>query len=208
MTEDRPRPQYGEYATPEQQASAMGLPEPSSSPRGVPDSAPSSSPPTPPVADGARPSSARRLDGAAEATPAQRATARRATARTAASLRWDRVFTYALLGLATYSLLTSIPQYLDFGTAVNDIYAQLGAGTFNRPDLMSKVGIGFGVVQTILYVFTVLFALRALRARKLAFYIPLIGGMLFLVITAVVLGVVLSSDPGFLEHIRKQNSGF
>jgi hypothetical protein len=44
MTEKRPRPQYGEYATPQAQAEAMGLPSPAHAVPTVPQSAPDALP--------------------------------------------------------------------------------------------------------------------------------------------------------------------
>nr|WP_262927701.1 DUF6264 family protein [Microbacterium sp. NIBRBAC000506063] len=83
MSDTRPRPQFGEYATPEQQRAAMGLPPETVAP------APALAPE--PVAPS---------DGAASAPPKPRR-------------RWDRFLTFALLAYGLITVISAGISYMN-----------------------------------------------------------------------------------------------
>lgn len=169
MTDERPRPQYGEYATPEQQASAAGLPY------------------QPPAPDAAA-----RVNAAppASETPVSPTPVKPA-------YPGDRLGTLFLLGIGVFTLLQSLPEYLSYSTALNAIDKQIGIGAFPLVALADKVGIGLLVVHVLLFLLTVWWALRTLARGKRAFYIPLVGFAVFAVIYSVVIAVLIHADPTF-----------
>ena len=100
MTDSRPRPQYGEYATPEEQAKAIGSPAPTAPDRTAPDSsAPeSTAPASPPVAmsvSASFPAPETRGAEDAVADPVRRLRRSR-----------DIVFTVTLLGIGDHTTFT------------------------------------------------------------------------------------------------------
>ena len=170
MNDERPRPQYGEYATPEQQASAAGLPY---------------QPPAPDAAarvNAAPPASQAPVSPADPAKPAYPG---------------DRLGTLFLLGIGVFTLLQSLPQYLSYSTALNAIDKQIGIGAFPLVALADKVGIGLLVAHVLIFLVTVWWALRTLAHGKRAFYIPLVGFAAFAVIYTVVITLLIHADPTF-----------
>jgi hypothetical protein len=170
MSDERPRPQYGEYATPEQQASAAGLPY---------------QPPAPDAAarvNVAPPSSETPVSPAVQARSAYPG---------------DRLGTLFLLGIGVFTLLQSLPEYLSYSTALNSINKQLGIGAFPLVSLADKVGIALLVVHVVIFLLTVWWALRTLARGKRAFYIPLVGFAVFAVIYSVVITLLIHADPTF-----------
>jgi hypothetical protein len=228
MTDPRPRPQYGEYATPEEQAKAMGIVAPSPTDAG---SAPSDSPtPIVPAVDGAQkppaygesapagsapfvPPSA---PGTEVAAPARFSSstavpttaplnssgpAASAVHTTAPRRRWDVILTAVLLGMGAVSVVSSIPQYADFGATMQAGISQLGYGDYTAVALANTIGIAINVTQIVLYLITAFIAIRVVQRGKIGFYIPLIGAFVSGVVTVVLLVVAITGDPALLTQI-------
>jgi uncharacterized membrane protein len=174
MSEQRERPQYGEYASVDEQVAAGGYkvePEPVA-----------------PVAPLAPPLATTRVVGA---PPTQRP--------------WDLALTVALLVFGAYSVVSSIPGLLDFAATVNQIYALSGYGDYTETDLANGIGIGILVSQSVLFVATVAVTMMRLRARKVAFFVPLIGGVIAAVVIFVLMLIVIISDPAFTATLNSQS---
>jgi len=175
MSEQRERPQYGEYASVDEQVAAGGYavePEPV---------APVAQPLAPPLAT-------TRIAGA---PPAQRP--------------WDLALTVAFLVFGAYSVVSSIPGLLDFGTTINQIYALSGYGDYTEIALADGIGIGILVSQSVLFIVTVVITALRLRARKLAFFVPLIGGAVAGIVIFALMLVAITSDPAFAAMLSTQS---
>ncbi len=170
----RPRPQYGEYASPEQQAAAAGLPyRPhvgAAPPHGqVP------APLAPPPAVGG-------------------------VAATAPNRRWDFVLSSLLLGYGLFNVVLGISQYSDLaGLITSQLYAPQGIGTYAASPLTARLGVVIIVGQVILYLITALLTVLRLRAGRIAFWIPLSGGALAGILTAACLLALILPDPAYRE---------
>jgi len=178
MSEQRARPQYGEYASPDEQVAAGGYavePEPVA-------------PAAAPAGALAPPLATTRVVGA---PPAQRP--------------WDLALTVALLAFGAYSVVSSIAGLLDFGTTINQIYALSGYGDYSETDLADAIGIGILVSQSVLFVATVAVTVQRLRARKIAFFVPLIGGAVAGIVIFVLMLVAIVSDPAFAATLNSQS---
>jgi Family of unknown function (DUF6264) len=152
MTDDRPRPQYGEYATPEQQAAAMGklyVPPPAAETRVIVPGAPG-----PGVADEQGEPTSLRLGGNLI----------------------DRFVTIFQLGIGLVLLLSS--DYFHFGENANTDMAELGL-TQKIPLAIDQYGWALLAANIILLLATFVWAFATLRRGKLAFYIPAVGYLAF-----------------------------
>jgi hypothetical protein len=175
---DRPRPQYGEYASVDEQIAAGGVPveaEPVVTPAAVA------------RAPLAPPDPVTRVDGA---PPVSRT--------------WDVVLTLTLLVLGAYSILTSIAGLLDFSTVLVELYAAAGYGAYTSIALADGIGVGILVSHSIVYVVTVAVALSRLRARRLAFFVPISGAVLAGVFYFVLVLVAMTSDPALAAWVSEQ----
>jgi Family of unknown function (DUF6264) len=189
MSEERPRPQYGEYATPEQQAHAMGK-------RPIPPLR--HQPEMPPPPDPAK----RVVDSTQVPDPTQVPDSTRGdleptsgigSARRVVGHPVDRIFTIVLLGLGLFQLLDSIQGYLDFRVALNQLATQFGL-TFAAPAAATQAGYWILASNVVLLVLTAVVAIRAVRRSRIAFYIPLIG---YVVFEIVMVTIVMTSVPSF-----------
>lgn len=183
MTDSRPRPQYGEYASPEVQRAHIREPHP------TPDEAS-------PEADArATGSDSAGLPGA----PVKKST----VAGTASGARrWDVVLTWVLLALGTFSVLTSIPGFLNLAETLEAAYQQVGIGHFASSPLASALGVTAVVIQVVLLVAAFALSTRTLRAGKVAFWIPLVAGVVSIVAVTICMTVALVNDPAFIQYTQ------
>ncbi|MHA6669069.1 DUF6264 family protein [Homoserinimonas sp. A447] len=184
----RPRAQYGEYATPEEQQRARGLPEPSSEavqPRPAEAAAPAPAPVWDSDSRGAEPAARPAATGSAHPV--------------------DRVVTLVLLAVGLFLVLNSIPGYLAMPEAMQTVYDQLGAGTYPAADVAASLGITALVVQVVIWVATAASAWFAMKRGRLAWWIALLGGVLAFIAMMVIVSVALFADPGFIDNVSSEN---
>lgn len=187
MSEDRPKPRYGEYATPEEQAEAIRerLGTDPSAQADTGDGSNASSPLSPASPVGA-PSAASRP------TPAPAANA------------IDRFITLFLLGMGVVSLLQGIGGYLNLGALIDAGYASFGAalratdiGHYTTTGLTGALGWVLTIVHTVALTLAVYYSLRRLRARRISWWIPVIAAVVVFLATMIVMFVLLTLDPAF-----------
>jgi hypothetical protein len=178
---ERPRPQYGEYASPEQQAKAMGAKNPP--PLSVPPVASrvtgalAPSPPPPPYGQN--------LPRAATVT---------------APRRWDLMLSAVLLAYGLYGVVSGMFQFADLGALINRVYQVQGIGQFTTTPLATALGVVINVSDVVLFVATALITFALLRRGRIAFYVPLIGGVIAGLIAVVCILVLVFGDPAYINH--------
>lgn len=175
----RPRPQYGEYASPEQQAKAMGV----------------TSPPPPNVPALARPT------GALAPPPPPYGQNLPRAATVATPRRWDLMLSAVLLAYGLYSVVSGMFQFADLGALINRVYQMQGIGQFTTTQLATTLGIVINTSDVVLFVATALITFALLRRGKVAFYVPLIGGAIAGIIALVCILVLMFGDPAYLNHV-------
>jgi hypothetical protein len=189
MTDERPRPQYGEYATPEEQVKAGGAS--GAAHVGKTGIEPSAQSGLTPSVFSPRGFTAGGPAGAAGAPLVRRP--------------WDLSITVFLLALNAYLVLTSIPDWLNLGVTLATGYTQLGYGDYTSTELANSVGLGIVAVQVALLISVLYFAIKRLRAQRRAFPITLGLGLLAVVLTMVLLMVAMTSDPALAAYIATQS---
>jgi hypothetical protein len=174
MTDDRPRPQYGEYATPEQQAKAMGQVHRAPSEPSIP-------PPPDPSSRVAAPIPASVRSG----------------------FSGDRFATIFLLGIGFFAFLTSISGDLNLAAQINQTSATIGGGNYSDPGFANRMGILLLVVNAVTLLGTAIWALRWMARGRRAFYIPIVGFLVFSILAVIIVGIVFSADPSIMSDIEK-----
>ena len=178
MTEQRPRPQYGEYASTEERLAAGGLPLEDAPPR----------PET-------------RIDPTAVTAPAPDP----AIAGPAA-YPWDRALTVALLAFGAISVIRAAPGLLDFSSTLREVYETADLGVqYSNDALADGIGIAVFASQVVLYALTLLLSMRRLRTGRRAFVVPLIGGVVAGIITLVLMIAAMVGDPAFTTLMNSPN---
>ncbi|MBZ4485846.1 DUF6264 family protein [Microbacterium sp. cx-55] len=178
---ERPRPAYGEYATPEEQAARIRRPEVTTALENGQSPAVAPAAPRPPV------------------TPAAPTTSGPAAPGAPAARRprfFDRIFTFALLGYGLFSVLGAIPAAADYSQ-----FASTFLGVFGVDEALSDPagargwGLAAALVLGIGWLGTFALTWINLRAARISFWIPLVGGFVVNMISAVLLIAPLAADP-------------
>lgn len=206
MSDDKPtpEPQYGVYATPEEQRRRMGLP-PESAPVPIPVEGQSGTQPRQP-ADGApgRAPIERSSSGPGSEAPGRSATA----PGLSPAFNWNRAFTFLFLGVGLYTVLTSVPGMLGLHSTLVTVSEQLGiedgGGLVNSPALQA-FGFAAAAVYIIGWVLALWLSLRSLRAGRLSWWIPVVIGLLVTVVgMALTMGALLS-QPEFMNSLMQSS---
>lgn len=173
--ESRPRPQYGEYATPEEQRAHILQPAP------VPPPVDPAGGPSPYVAH--------------PPTPRPTTTAARPS-RTA-----DRVITLALLAYGLVTVITAVPQLLDF-TGFAETWMEMAGveETFTNTAQGEQFGTIAAVVFGAGWVLTALLSWRSLARGRLTWWVPLVGAIATFLAVSALLTVPLLGDPAISSH--------
>jgi hypothetical protein len=177
---DRPRPQYGEYATPEEQAARIRQPMPAPQPVAHPA----------PEAPGPR-------------SPLTAAPGGSRTPLTAGRIL-DRAVAVALLAYGLLSLVSAIPATLDPAPLLEMMGldpGELGVTT------TGGWGVAAALVLVVGWIVTALATVLAHRRGWIVFWIPLVGGFVFNAISGILVSVALLADPAVVDAVLRQSGG-
>jgi len=180
--ERRPRPQYGEYATPQEQAKIIADSLPPVSPLLVPSTV------SVPVA------------------PARAATAPTKTVPSATGRRprrWDLILTALLLGYAAVNVLAQLVMRDTLATIATQFYLTQGIGDYIPNALTASLGTTLNIVTLALFVITVLVTVWMLRRGRVAFWVPIAGGVVATIAALVFVVILLQTDPAFTAYLGK-----
>jgi hypothetical protein len=171
----RPRPQYGEYATPEEQRARIKQPDTTRLLETGQD---------PDALKGAVPADSSSLLAPPAAGPMRRG-------RFA-----DRVATIALLVYGLVNVVTGIPAMIDYESYVTTVLSLLGIdGQLADPAAGRPWGIAAALVLAIGWLLTAWISWRRLAKDRVTWWIPLVAGIVFTFISGVLLMVPIASDP-------------
>lgn len=178
-----PRPQYGEYATPEEQRARIQQPAPSAAPA---PSLAAASVPSPirtnplarPAKAPARPQGGARAQGEARPHPV------------------DRIVTFALLAYGLINVVSSIPAMVDYGAYTQAVFQLLGVDAkLADPAAGRPWGFAAAAVLAVGWLITALVSWWNIRRGRVTWWIPLVGGIVFTFIAGTLMLIPLMSDP-------------
>ena len=165
---ERTRPEFGEYATPEEQRASIKATIPAGGGAAASD---------PPVAQSPRdrdgiPAWRDRDDaGASPHDDAPAPMPALSRSRTA-----DRVATFALLGMGLYSTVNGLFAFGDFGTGLENGFRVTLGSDYVAPGWAQPVGLVLGAVFVILWAAALLVSMHRLRTGRITFWVPLAAG--------------------------------
>ncbi|MET0734806.1 MAG: DUF6264 family protein [Microbacterium sp.] len=186
----RPRPAYGEYATPEQQRARIQQPDVAHSlDHGV--AAPTAAPAPVP---------------APQPAPAPRYGGDLPGATRPAGPRPDRIITAILLGAGAVNVFLSVQGFLNLADAFARTMETMGIpGEFTNTAAAQTWGAIAAVVLIAGYLLTALAAWRRIRAGRISWWIPLVGAAISYALVLACLSVPLAGDPAFQEYVRSMS---
>lgn len=183
--QERRRPRYGEYATPEEQRAAIKAPL--SHNEGVPLSR---EPRRAAVPSASGPAAPRPL-----ATPGSKPQPA-AQARTL-----DRMVSIMLLAFGLINVLSVLPGFLGLGSVLNSAFQQYGLGHYTPTTLTSVIGIVLVAVYGGGWIATAAATVLSLRAGRTSFWIPLAAGVVAGIIAMVCFVILFVNDPAFVQYV-------
>lgn len=192
--DSRPRPQYGEYATPEEQAARIRQPDATDA-----------------LSAGQAlesPAAAPRWGGTTAAQAAPRTTAQ---ATPAPQGRWrlaDRVLTVGLLAYGLVNIVFRVPTLFSFEGFGNEVFDLVGiADPFTNVAAGNLWGAIAATVLMVGWVLTAAWSWLRLRRGKISFWVPLVGATVTGIIVAVCVFVPITGDPAAAEMFGRLASG-
>jgi hypothetical protein len=185
--DERPRPQYGEYA-PEGWSW-----QPADQPDAAAAAAQAAPPPPPPMP-------------AHAPGPGPAGTGATAAA-TAAPRNVDRFFTILLLAVGAIGAWNTSVSLHQLPGAVQTVYSQQGVGTYTPQDWLPTLALIGTVFMLALYAAVLGWSIARIRARKVAFWVPLAGGAVAVLSTMVLTSIVFLTDPTFQSYLDRMAGG-
>jgi energy-converting hydrogenase Eha subunit C len=176
----RPAPQYGQYATPEEQRARIRQPDASIA-----------------------------LDaGVSPATLAQPApTAVPAPAAVAPRRRVDRIITVALLAYGLIAVIMTAFSLADFPAVASSSMKMIGIpGEFTNFAQGRLFGAIAAVALVVGWLITAFFSVRRLRKGRLTWWVPLVGAVVTYAIVYALLVPAIIGDPAFMDYVRSTAS--
>lgn len=179
----RPRPQYGEYATPEEQRARIQEPAPWQAEVLAPvmTQAPALGIPSP-------------------STPAEPAARRPRPV--------DRIVTFALLAYGLVNVVSAVPAFLDYSAYAETMLTMLGVDVQLADAADGRAwGIAAVLVLIIGWCATAAVSFWSVRRGRLTWWIPLVAGILFTFTAGALMAVPLLSDPAVWQALIDSAGG-
>jgi len=172
-SDPRPRPQYGEYATPEEQRARIG-----------------------------RPDATHALETGqpvVSATPEPAAPAGQPAARPRVA---DRVVTIALLAYGLFNVLSSFSAFLDYEAYAETMFAVMGVDAeLADPAAGRPWGVTAAIVLSLGWIATALLSWWSMKRGRITWWIPLVAGILFTFTAGIIMVIPLMNDPAAWEAL-------
>ena len=92
-------------------------------------------------------------------------------------------------------------QYADLGAYLDELYGTFGIGNYLETGMERPIGIAIVAVNLLSFTLVAWFTVRALRAGRIAFWIPLAGGLLATVASTIFLQILLADDPALATYL-------
>lgn len=115
----------------------------------------------------------------------------------------DRFATVALLAYGLVNVIMTGLSYLDFATAMNQVMTVLGIdGEFTNYSQGRIWGTIAAFVLAVGWSVTAYLAIRRLRRGKLAWWVPVAGAVVTIVIASICVAIPMMSDPAFVAYLN------
>ncbi|MDE0545760.1 DUF6264 family protein [Microbacterium sp. C7(2022)] len=181
-SDPRPRPQYGEYATPEEQRARIRQPDVAAA---LDVGMPAHEVAEPPAETDAAPGA-----GAAHAVPTPK---RRPV---------DRIVTFGLLAYGLITVVTSFNTLVDYNAYAAQVLEMMGAD----PGLATGIdGRSWGVAAALVlaggWLLTAALSWLSLARARITWWIPVVGAIVFTTVSAVLMLTPLMNDPAVWDAL-------
>ena len=125
------------------------------------------------------------------------------------SLAFDRMITWGLIFVAVYSVFSGLGDYINPRNSMNLLYDELNTlnpafklGTFENITFAVQMGWIAVTIQAIVLAMVVWVSRQRMKAKKFAWWIPVVGAVISNALSTACIFIALFSDPGFQEGIN------
>lgn len=119
----------------------------------------------------------------------------------------DRLLTVMLLAYGLVTVIMSAISYLDPTSVLDESMRMLGIDAdFTNYAQAKTWGIVAGVVLIVGWMVTAALSVTRLRARRLTWWVPVVGAVVFTLLAAICLTVPMVGDPAFVEYLKDATS--
>lgn len=195
---ERPRPQFGEYATREEQLAHIKEP----SPEQINPTPVAAATPAAPAAGSVSADVANEM-----ATDADLKKLNTLQAAQTARLQFNLVSTIAFLVYGLIEVVINTPSFLNFGVMINDELSSFAESsgktidTYTATAVTQAVGYGLIAFWIVLWVAAALWSWRRLQARKVAIWIPFLAGVIANLTVGVCIAILVAQNPVILHQL-------
>jgi phosphotransferase system glucose/maltose/N-acetylglucosamine-specific IIC component len=106
-----------------------------------------------------------------------------------------------LLGYATINVIAQLLARDTLATIATQFFITQGIGDYTPTALTASLGDTLNVITLALFVTTVLVTTWMLRRGRVAFWVPIAGGVVAIIVALVFVVVLLQSDPAFVAYL-------
>jgi hypothetical protein len=206
VTDERPKPKYGELAPegwvwqPPKEATPDPVPEGEAPPAPAPVARPSGRPPIDPRWPAPDARAARSSTGAPSGDLAPGAEPSDVPAPKR-GLAVDVNITIVLLVLGTLSVGSSVATLLDLNGYMTTAGAAFGLGGYPANEVTRITGVTGAVLHVLLIAGTVWLSIRRIKRQMLAFWVPLTAAVVSFLITCICVAIAFSQAPELLDSL-------
>jgi hypothetical protein len=180
-SDPRPRPQYGEYATPEEQRARIAQPD---------------------AALLYEPAPVLETATGADAAPVRPSADPVASPEQPRSRAIDRIVTFALLAYGLVNVVSSFPALIDYSAYADTMFRLLGVdATLSDPAAGRPWGIASAIVLAVGWFVTAVVSWVRVRRGRISWWIPLVGGVVFTFASAMLVLVPIMNDPAVWDAL-------
>lgn len=119
-------------------------------------------------------------------------------------LRADRIFTIVLLGLGALGALNMGASAMNLRGSLVMIARAVDIEPSTFPSSLSVLSAVGAITVLSVYAVTLLFSVYRIRAKKPAFWVPIVGAVLAFISLSIIVGVAVSQIPGLAESITPE----
>jgi hypothetical protein len=125
------------------------------------------------------------------------------------SLALDRFITWGLIFVAVFSVFSGLGDYINPRASMNLLYDELNTlnpdfnlGTFENITFAVQMGWIAVTIQAVGLAMVVWVSRQRMKAKKFAWWIPVLGAVISNSLSTACIFIALFSDPGFQEGIN------
>ncbi len=119
---------------------------------------------------------------------------------------WNQPVTILLLIVGILGMFLSIGTIAAIPDSMQLMYANEGLGTYKPAPSVSTIMIAGEVAMVGIWVISAVTSIFRLTRRKLAFFIPIIGGLVAFIALFICLSAIVASDPTLINFYSRLSS--